>query len=171
MGLPEGTTINLQFHFQGYKFSNFPITIKLWNKLPEETVNATSINDFTDLHTWLFVFDFFCTPVLLLYSLARFCNYNNNNAKRVCVYVCLWIRWCKDLNVSCKLISTDIYNNKRGLYSHLWGKVIWAVVSHWTSSYRASIAYWYVARPSWFTVYRQRYLKITYRQEVIFHIS
>ena len=34
-----------------YKYSYFPTTIKLWNKLPEETVNATSINDFSDLLT------------------------------------------------------------------------------------------------------------------------
>jgi len=61
-----------------YKYSYFPTTIKLWNKLHEETVNATSINDFGDLLTWLFVFDFFCTPVLLLYSFARFCNYFNH---------------------------------------------------------------------------------------------
>ena len=30
---------------------------------------------------------------------------------------------------------------------------------------------WYKARPSWFTVYRQGYLKIICRREVTFHIS
>ena len=58
-----------------YKYSYFPTTIKLWNKLLKETVNATSINDFTDLATYLYLI-LFCTPLLLLYSLVRFCNYN-----------------------------------------------------------------------------------------------
>ena len=32
-----------------YKFSFFPATIALWNKLPTEIVNATSIDSFTYL--------------------------------------------------------------------------------------------------------------------------
>ena len=50
-----------------YKYSYFPTTIKLWNKLPEKTVNATSITDFSDLLIWLFVFDFLypCIAFLL----------------------------------------------------------------------------------------------------------
>jgi len=32
-----------------YKYSYFPATITLWNKLPNETVNATSIDTFAEL--------------------------------------------------------------------------------------------------------------------------
>ena len=59
-----------------YKYSYFPATITLWNKLPNETVNATSIDTFAELIAhWLCWF---------LYSIAfilacEFCNYYNNN--------------------------------------------------------------------------------------------
>jgi len=45
-----------------HKHSYFTATILLWNKLSNETVNAST----------------FHTIILHLYSRARFCNYNNN---------------------------------------------------------------------------------------------
>ena len=78
-----------------YKYSYFPTSIKLWNKLPEETVNATSINDFSDLLTWLFVFDFF-VPLYCFYTCLQgfaIIIIIMINIFKYCQYI-IFIVWC-----------------------------------------------------------------------------
>ena len=42
-------TVPFTYMIDTYKFSFFPATITSWNKLPNEIVNATSIDTFVDL--------------------------------------------------------------------------------------------------------------------------